>query len=206
MPPADGKRRTVTHDYEELMTNLSLEIDYIVVPQRMAYYLECSTRTYNVYLKYIAPEDIHTYSIDEVFMGVTNYLTTYQMTARELAMTIIQDVLKTTGITSTAGIGTNLYLCKIAMDIVAKHMEPDKDGIRIAELDVMSYRRQLCSHKPITDFWRVGKRYATKLAEYGIYTMGDVARSSVGKPHELYNEELLYRLFGFNAELLIDHA
>lgn len=204
---APGHRFTgSTYDYEELMANPSLGIDYIVASPRMAYYLEYSTRIYNVYMKYIAPEDIHTYSIDEVFMDVTNYLSTYRMTARELTMTIIRDVLKTTGITATAGIGTNLYLCKIAMDIVAKHIEPDEDGVRIAELDEMSYRRQLWSHKPITDFWRVGSGYAKKLATYGMCTMGDVARCSVGRGDELLNEELLYRLFGVNAELLIDHA
>ena len=193
-------------DSTELNSNLALEIDYIVAPPRMALYLEYSTRIYSIYLKYIAPEDIFPYSIDEVFMDVTDYLHTYNMTARELAMTMIQDVLKTTGITATAGIGTNMYLCKIAMDIVAKHIEPDKDGVRIAELDEMSYRRKLWSHKPITDFWRVGQGYAKKLAEYGLYTMGDVARCSVGKTNELYNEDLLYKLFGINAELLIDHA
>ena len=163
-------------------------------------------RIYNVYLKYIAPEDIHVYSIDEVFMDVTAYLNIYGMTARELAMTIIQDVLKTTGITATAGIGTNLYLCKIAMDIVAKRIEPDKDGVRIAELDEMSYRRMLWNHRPLTDFWRVGRGYAKKLEEHGLYTMWDIARCSIGKPNELHNEELLYKLFGINAELLIDHA
>ena len=163
-------------------------------------------RIYNVYLKYIAPEDIHVYSIDEVFMDVTAYLNTYGMTARELAMTMIQDVLKTTGITATAGIGSNLYLCKIAMDIVAKRIEPDKDGVRIAELDEMSYRRILWDHRPLTDFWRVGRGYAKKLEEHGLYTMGDIARCSIGKPNELHNEELLYKLFGINAELLIDHA
>lgn len=157
-------------------------------------------------MKYIAPEDIHIYSVDEVFMDVASYLNVYHMTARELAMMMIRDVLKTTGITATAGIGTNLYLCKIAMDIVAKHIEPDEDGVRIAELDEMAYRRKLWSHKPITDFWRVGQGYAKKLAEYGLYTMGDVARCSVGKTNELYNEDLLYKLFGINAELLIDHA
>ena len=193
-------------DSAELNSNPALEIDYIVAPPRMALYLEYSTRIYSIYLKYIAPEDIFPYSIDEVFMDVTDYLHTYNMTARELAMTMIQDVLKTTGITATAGIGTNMYLCKIAMDIVAKHIEPDKDGVRIAELDEMSYRRKLWSHKPITDFWRVGQGYAKKLAEYGLYTMGDVARCSVGKTNELYNEDLLYKLFGINAELLIDHA
>lgn len=139
-------------------------------------------------------------------MDVTDYLKTYRMTARELAMTMIQDVLKTTGITATAGIGTNMYLCKIAMDIVAKHIEPDKNGVRIAELDEMSYRKKLWSHRPITDFWRVGNGYAKKLEEHGLYTMGDIARCSIGKPNELYNEELLYKLFGINAELLIDHA
>ena len=193
-------------DSTELNINPALEIDYIVAPPRMALYLEYSTRIYSIYLKYIAPEDIFPYSIDEVFMDVTNYLHTYNMTPRELAMTMIQDVLKTTGITATAGIGTNMYLCKIAMDIVAKHIKADKDGVRIAELDEMSYRRKLWSHRPLTDFWRVGKGYAKKLEEYGIYTMGDIARCSIGKENELYNEDLLYRLFGINAELLIDHA
>ena len=193
-------------DSTELNANPALEIDYIVAPPRMAYYLEYSTKIYSVYLKYIAPEDIFPYSIDEVFIDATNYLNTYQMTARELAMTMIQDVLKTTGITATAGIGTNMYLCKIAMDIVAKHVEPDENGVRIAELDEMSYRRQLWSHRPITDFWRVGKGYAKKLEEHGLFTMGDIARCSIGKSNELYNEELLYKLFGINAELLIDHA
>ena len=193
-------------DKAELDANPALEIDYIVAPPRMAYYMEYSTKIYNVYLKYVAPEDIFPYSIDEVFMDVTDYLQTYRMTARELAMTMIQDVLKTTGITATAGIGTNMYLCKIAMDIVAKHIEPDKNGVRIAELDEMSYRRKLWSHRPITDFWRVGNGYAKKLEEHGLYTMGDIARCSIGKPNELYNEKLLYKLFGINAELLIDHA
>ena len=193
-------------DMAELDANPALEIDYIVAPPRMAYYMEYSTKIYNVYLKYVAPEEIFPYSIDEVFMDVTDYLQTYRMTARELAMTMIQDVLKTTGITATAGIGTNMYLCKIAMDIVAKHIEPDKNGVRITELDEMSYREKLWSHRPITDFWRVGKGYAKKLEEHGLYTMGDIARCSIGKPNELYNEELLYKLFGINAELLIDHA
>ena len=193
-------------DSTELNSNPALEIDYIVAPPRMALYLEYSTRIYSIYLKYIAPEDIFPYSIDEVFMDVTDYLHTYNMTARELAMTMIQDVLKTTGITATAGIGTNMYLCKIAMDIVAKHIKADKDGVRIAELDEMSYRRKLWSHRPLTDFWRIGKGYAKKLEEYGLYTMGDIARCSIGKENELYNEDLLYKLFGVNAELLIDHA
>ena len=193
-------------DSTELNINPALEIDYIVAPPRMALYLEYSARIYSIYLKYIAPEDIFPYSIDEVFMDVTDYLHTYNMTARELAMTMIQDVLKTTGITATAGIGTNMYLCKIAMDIVAKHIKADKGGVRIAELDEMSYRRKLWSHRPLTDFWRVGKGYAKKLEEYGLYTMGDIARCSIGKENELYNEDLLYKLFGVNAELLIDHA
>ena len=161
---------------------------------------------YKRQLKYIAPEDIHIYSIDEVFIDVTHYLSTYNMTARELAMTMIQDILSTTGITATAGIGTNMYLCKIAMDIVAKHIEPDKNGVRIAELDEMSYRRLLWNHRPITDFWRVGRGYSKKLEKIGLYTMGDIARCSIGKPTDYYSEELLYKLFGINAELLIDHA
>lgn len=172
----------------------------------MAYYMEYSTRIYNIYLKYVAPEDIHVYSIDEVFIDVTNYLQLYNLTARELAMKMIQEVLKITGVTATAGIGTNLYLAKVAMDIGAKHIVPDKDGVRIAELDEMSYRRLLWTHRPITDFWRVGKGYAKKLEERGMFTMGDVARCSIGKPNDYYNEDLLYKLFGVNAELLIDHA
>ena len=166
----------------------------------MAHYIEVSTKMYSIYLKYIAPEDIHVYSIDEVFMDVTAYLRSYRMTAHELAMTMIRDVLKQTGITATAGIGTNMYLCKVAMDIVAKKMPADKDGVRIAELDEMSYRRELWDYRPLTKFWRVGKGIAQKLALYGIDTMGKIARMSE------QNEELLYRLFGVNAELLIDHA
>lgn len=189
-----------------LQKNPSLKIDYITAPPRMARYMEYSTKIYNIYLKYIAPEDIHIYSIDEVFIDVTHYLSTYNMTARELAMTMIQDILDTTGITATAGIGTNMYLCKIAMDIVAKHIEPDKNGVRIAKLDEMSYRRLLWNHRPITDFWRVGRGYSNKLEKIGLYTMGDIARCSIGKPTDYYNEELLYKLFGINAELLIDHA
>ena len=196
----------VSDDSIELNANPALKLDYIVAPPRMSCYMEYSTRIYNVYLKYVAPEDIHVYSIDEVFMDVTAYLNSYGMTARELAMTMIQDVLKTTGITATAGIGSNLYLCKVAMDIVAKHIEADKDGVRIAELDEMSYRRILWNHRPLTAFWRVGRGYAKKLEEHGLYTMGDIARCSIGKPNELHNEELLYKMFGINAELLIDHA
>ncbi len=177
-----------------------VELDYIVAPPQMAKYMEWSKRIYQVYLKYVAPEDIHVYSIDEVMMDVTNYLPTAKLTAREFAMTMILDVLKTTGITATAGIGPNLYLCKVAMDIMAKHIQPDRNGVRIAELDEMSYRLFLWGHRPLTDFWRVGRGYAKKLEEYGLYTMGDVARCS------LEREELLYQLFGVNAELLIDHA
>ena len=175
-------------------------VDFIIAKPRMAHYIEVSTKIYSIYLKYIAPEDIHVYSIDEVFMDVTAYLGTYKMTAHELAMKMIRDVLKQTGITATAGIGTNLYLCKVAMDIVAKKMPADKDGVRIAELDEMSYRQQLWDYKPITKFWRVGSGIAQKLATYGIDTMGKLARMSER------SEEFLYKLFGVNAELLIDHA
>lgn len=192
--------------YSELQASPELAIDYIVSPPRMAYYMEYSTRIYNIYLKYIAPEDIHVYSIDEVFMDVTDYLDTYRLTPRQLAMKIILDVLETTGITATAGIGTNLYLAKVAMDIVAKHIPADKNGVRIAQLDEMSYRRILWGHRPLTDFWRVGRGYSKKLEENGMFTMGDVARCSVGKPADYHNEDLLYKLFGVNAELLIDHA
>ena len=191
---------------QELKANPALAVDYIIAPPQMALYIEYSTRIYQVYLKYVAPEDMHVYSIDEVFLDVSSYLKTYKMTPYELAKTIIRDVLETTGITATAGIGTNLYLCKVAMDIVAKHTEADEDGVRIAQLDEMSYRRLLWDHRPLTDFWRVGRGYTRKLQEVGIYTMGDVARCSLGKSNEYYNEDLLYKLFGINAELLIDHA
>lgn len=184
----------------ELNASPELAIDYIIAPPRMAYYMQYSTRIYDIYLKYIAPEDIIVYSIDEVFMDVTEYLRTYQLSARELAMKIILDVLDTTGITATAGIGTNLFLCKVAMDIEAKHIPADKNGVRIAELDEMGFRRKLWSHQPLTDFWRVGRGYAKKLEAHGMFTMGDVARCSVN------NEDLLYKMFGKNAELLIDHA
>ncbi len=190
----------------ELIKDPSAELTFITAPPRMAHYMEVSTRIYNVYLKYIAPEDIHVYSIDEVFIDATDYLKTYGLTPRELAMKMVLDVLETTGITATAGIGTNLYLCKIAMDLYAKHCEPDKNGVRIAELDEMSYRRILWDHRPLTDFWRVGRGISKKLEEHGMYTMGDVARCSVGRESDYYNEDLLYKLFGVNAELLIDHA
>lgn len=184
----------------ELQANPKLAVDFIIAPPRMAHYIEYSTQIYQIYLKYVAPEDIVVYSIDEVFMDVTNYLHTYNLTARDLAGTIIRDVIETTGITATAGIGTNLFLSKVAMDIVAKHIPADQNGVRIAELDEMRYRQTMWSHQPLTDFWRVGRGYAKKLASYGMVTMGDVARCS------LQNEALLYRLFGKNAELLIDHA
>ena len=204
---APGKKFAGTSvDNEEIKLHPELELDYITAVPRMALYMKYSTEIYNIYLKYVAPEDIHVYSIDEVFMGVTDYLNTYRMTARQLAGKIIQEIQQETSIAATAGIGTNLYLCKVAMDIVAKHIKADKDGVRIAELDEMSYRRKLWGHRPLTDFWRVGKGYAKKLEEYGLYTMGDIARCSIGKENELYNEDLLYKLFGVNAELLIDHA
>lgn len=195
-----------SHFHSELKSDPSAELAFITAPPRMAHYMEVSTRIYNIYLKYIAPEDIHVYSIDEVFIDATDYLKTYGMTPRELTMKMVLDVLETTGITATAGIGTNLYLCKIAMDIYAKHCEPDKNGVRIAELDEMSYRKILWDHRPLTDFWRVGKGISKKLEQHGLYTMGDVARCSVGRESDYYNEDLLYKLFGVNAELLIDHA
>jgi DNA polymerase V len=184
----------------ELKSHPEYAVDYIVAPPRMARYIEYSTRIYQIYLRYIAPEDIHVYSVDEVFMDVTSYLKTYKMTAHELTIKMIREVLSETGITATAGIGTNMYLCKIAMDIVAKKMPADADGVRIAELDEMSYRRLLWNHQPLTDFWRFGKGIAKKLAAYNIVTMGQIARLS------LTNEDFFYKLFGVNAELLIDHA
>ena len=191
---------------EDLKKDPSLAVDYITAPPQMARYMEISARIYEVYLKYIAPEDIHVYSIDEVFIDASAYLNTYQMTARELARKMILDVLNTTGITAAAGIGPNLYLSKVAMDIEAKHIPADEYGVRIAELDEMSYRRLLWSHRPLTDFWRIGRGYAKKLEAQGLFTMGDIARCSIGKPSDYYNEDLLYRMFGVNAELLIDHA
>lgn len=195
----------VSYRAEELSAHPETELGYIVAKPRMALYMEYSTRIYEIYLKYIAPEDIHVYSVDEVMMDVTGYLKIYGMTPRELAKTMIRDVLDETGITATAGIGTNLYLCKVAMDIGAKHVQADRDGVRIAELDEMSYREKLWNHRPLTDFWRVGSGYARKLEENGMFTMGDVARCSV-EDNAFQGEELLYRLFGVNAELLIDHA
>ena len=193
-------------DAEELENNPALEIDYIAAPPRMAKYMDYSARIYEVYLKYVAPEDIHVYSIDEVFIDATPYLKLNNKNAEEFARSLLRDVLDTTGITATAGIGTNLYLAKVAMDIVAKKAEADEYGVRIARLDEMSYRRLLWDHQPLTDFWRVGRGYERKLHKVGIRTMGDIARCSLGKEDEFYNEELLYKLFGVNAELLIDHA
>lgn len=204
---APGRRFTAgSYDQTELKAHPEYKLEYIVAVPRMALYIEYSRRIYEVYLKYIAPEDIHVYSIDEVMMDFTSYLKTYEVTPEQLAKRIVQDIFETTGITATAGIGSNLYLCKVAMDIVAKRVEPDEDGVRIARLDERSYRRMLWDHTPITDFWRIGAGYARKLKENGIFTMGDVARCSIGKPNSYHNEELLYRLFGINAELLIDHA
>ena len=194
-----------SHD-PEVRRNPSLALDYIVAPPRMAHYIDWSTRVYSVYLKHVAPEDIYPYSIDEVFIDATSYLQTYHLSAREFARKIILDILQTTGITAAAGIGTNLYLAKVAMDIGAKHVPADEYGVRIAELDEMGYRRSFWTHRPLTDFWRVGKGYAAKLEANGLYTMGDIARCSIGQPTDYHNEELLYKLFGVNAELLIDHA
>ena len=189
-----------SHSARELASNPTLCVDYIVAPPRMAHYIDYSTRIFNGYLRHIAPEDIHVYSIDEVFIDATDYLRLYKLTAHDLAMKLIREVLKETGVTATAGIGTNLYLCKVAMDIVAKKMPADKDGVRVAQLDEGSYRRQLWPHQPLTDFWRVGRATADKLRRYGVFTMGDLARFS------LHHQDFLFEMFGVNAELLIDHA
>ena len=189
-----------SYDEIELRKDPKLELDYIIAEPRMSFYMRYSTKIYNIYLKYFSEEDIYVYSVDEIFCDITNYLKMYKTNARELVTKVIQDVYETTGITATAGIGTNLYLCKVAMDIVAKHVKPDKNGVRIAGLDEVTYRKYLWTHTPITDFWRVGKGYQKRLEKNGIYTMGDVAKTSIK------NEELLYKLFGVNAELLIDHS
>ena len=189
--------KKIVGDYERINYT---KIDYIVAPPQMAKYVEFSVNIFKIYLRYVAPEDIHVYSIDEVFIDATDYIKLYEMTAHELAMRMIKDVLKETGITATSGIGTNLYLAKIAMDIVAKHTEADEDGVRIAELNEKSFRELLWGHTPITDFWRMGKGTAKKLAKWGIYTMGDLARAS------LHSEEQLYEQFGVDAEIMIDHA
>ena len=202
----EGSLRAGSWLDEEVQADPTLALDYIVARPRMAYYMQYSTWIYDIYLKYVSAEDIHVYSIDEVFIDATDYLETYGVSAHDFAMMMIRDVLRTTGITATAGIGTNMYLAKIAMDIEAKHREPDADGVRIAFLDERLYRENLWTHRPLTDFWRIGKGYARKLEAHGMYTMGDVARCSLGGPMEYYNEGLLYKLFGINAELLIDHA
>ena len=183
-----------------------MAVSYLIAKPRMALYMQYSTRIYQIYLQYAAPEDIHVYSIDEVFLDITQYLAASRVGPREYARRIMRHILKETGITATAGIGTNLYLCKIALDIGAKHVPPDEDGVRVAEMDELSYRRLFWTHRPLTDFWRVGPGYARKLEANGLFTMGDIARCSLGKPGDYYNEELLYRLFGVNAGLLIDHA
>lgn len=210
---ADRQRKAPDHvftgsswDDNELKSDPGLSLNYIVAPPQMAHYIERSTEIYGIYLRHVAPDDIIVYSIDEVFLDATDYLKTYHMTAREFAMDILLDVLHSTGITATAGIGSNLYLAKVAMDIVAKHIPPDQNGVRIARLNETSYRRLLWDHRPITDFWRVGSGYARKLEQFGLHTMGDIARCSIGKPTDFHNEDLLYKLFGVNAELLIDHA
>ena len=203
----NGKHLTEkSYILSELQKNQDLAIDFIIAPPRMAHYIKYSTDILNVYLKYIAPEDIHVYSIDEVFIDISHYLKTYGLSPMELCQKMVKDVYTTTGITATAGIGTNLYLAKIAMDIVAKKMPADKNGVRIAYLDEQLYREKLWTHQPLTDFWRVGKGYAKKLEQEGLYTMGDIALCSTGSKSSYYNEELLYKLFGINAELLIDHA
>ena len=209
----ERRKNIAPHDFRGSSCNCTdlskdpyLKLDYIAAVPRMSRYMEVSTHIYNIYLKYIAPEDIHVYSVDEVFMDVTGYLRTYNMTPHELAVRMIKDILEETGITAAAGIGTNLYLAKVAMDIVAKHVAADNDGVRVADIDEMSYRKLLWGHKPLTDFWRVGKGIARKLEAHGMYTMGDVARCSLGSLNDYHNEDLLYKLFGVNAELLIDHA
>ena len=203
---APGHRFTGASCDADTLLDPSLKLDYLVAPPQMGLYLRRSAEIYEIYLRYVAPEDIHIYSIDEVFIDATPYLRPCRMTARAFAMRMIRDVLEQTGITATVGIGTNLYLCKVAMDIVAKKMPADRDGVRIAELTEQTYREQLWTHRPLTDFWRVGRGYAKKLEKHGLFTMGDIALCSVGKKGEYYSEDLLYRLFGIHAELLIDHA
>lgn len=198
--PGRARLFEVQQKLKEVKQRTGKEVEYIIAPPQMARYIEVSAEIYATYLKYISPEDIHVYSIDECFMDVTNYLNLYRMSAKELTVKMIHDVYKKTGITATAGIGTNLYLSKVAMDIVAKHVEADASGVRIAELDEVTYRKLLWDHKPLTDFWRIGRGIAKRLENNGLYTMGDIARTS------LYQEEQLYRMFGIDAELLIDHA
>lgn len=195
-----------SYDAKALADNPNLAADVFIAKPRMSHYLNTSGKIYGIYLRYASADDIHVYSIDEVFMDVTRYLHAYGKTLHELARDIVQAIYSETGITATAGIGTNLYLAKVAMDIVAKHIPADAEGVRIAQLDETSYRRMLWGHRPLTDFWRVGRGYAKKLESHGLMTMGDIARCSLGRASDYYNEDLLYRLFGVNAELLIDHA
>ncbi len=200
---APGKKFSASsYSDTELKADPSLELSYITAPPRMKHYMDYSTAIYNIYLKYISPEDIHVYSIDEVFIDASSYLKLYRMSPREFTIKLIREVLFATGITATAGIGSNLYLCKIAMDIVAKHVPADKDGVRLAELNERSYREQLWGYQPLTDFWRIGPGYSKKLQEHGLFTMGDIARTSLSPT----GQRILYKLFGVNAELLIDHA
>ncbi len=204
---APGKTLTGSSVYDGVLHSCPwMALDYVVAPPRMAHYMEVSTKIYQIYLKYVAPEDIHVYSIDEVFIDATTYLDFYHKSAYDFTQMLIHDVLDTTGITATAGIGSNLYLAKVAMDIVAKHSPADEHGVRVARLDERSYREQLWDHRPLTDFWRVGPGYRRKLEAHGMFTMGDVARCSLGGDNEIMNERLLYKLFGVNAQLLIDHA
>jgi len=198
--------RGSSHFDDELKSDPSLELDYITAPPRMSLYMNTSAKIYSIYLRYIAAEDIHVYSVDEVFIDATGYLRTYKTDGRGLAMKLVKAVFEETGITATAGVGTNLFLCKVAMDIVAKHMPPDKDGVRIAELDEMTYRQYLWGHTPITDFWMVGRGTAERLEKYGMYTMGDVARCSLGDRFDRLNADLLYKIFGVRAQFLIEHA
>lgn len=195
-----------SYSLNELFEHDDYELDFVIARPQMAKYIEISTKIYNIYLRYIAPEDIHVYSIDEVFIDISKYLKLWKMTPHELTLTLIKDVLANTGITATAGIGSNMFLAKVAMDIVAKHIPPDSDGVRIAELDELLYRKKLWNHTPLTDFWRVGRGYEARLNKLGLYTMGDIARCSLGNNNDYYNEDLLYKEFGVNAELLIDHA
>lgn len=195
-----------SYDAKALAANPNLAADVFIAKPRMSHYLAMSAKIYGIYLKYVSAEDIHVYSVDEVFMDVTGYLRAYGKGVEEMTRDIIRDIHTQTGITATAGIGTNMYLAKVAMDIVAKHIQAGEDGIRIARLDEMSYRKLLWNHRPLTDFWRVGRGYARKLEAHGLATMGDIARCSIGRADEYYNEDLLYKMFGVNAELLIDHA
>lgn len=203
---AKGKINKKSWNNADLIANPRLKLDFLITPPQMALYIKYSQRIYGIYKRYISPDDIHVYSIDEVFIDATDYLKLYKKNAEEFARLLIKEVLSETGITATAGIGTNLYLAKIAMDIEAKHIKADEYGVRIASLDEKEYREKLWTHRPITDFWRVGRGIASTLERYNIFTMGDIARCSLAPDSAYKNEDLLYKLFGVNAELLIDHA